>query len=74
MNPNATPFTPKSDIAVIYNMPSVVENLFFDNLEKEFVNNNPWIFESENNSISSENKNFIIENKKNKKIYITFNP
>jgi hypothetical protein len=72
MNPKATPFTPTDKNIIIHNMPSVVENLFFDNLEKEFVKNNPWIFET-NIDIFNEDKNFTIQNKNNKKIHITFN-
>jgi hypothetical protein len=55
MNPNAAIFYPKlstqevyyQTISTIPYMSSVMENLFFDNLENEFVKNNKWLFENE---------------------------
>ena len=92
MNPNATPFKPsvsKQEIRLFESIPSVVENLYFDNLEKEFVKNNPWIFadeEANNKDTKSEDanneeaksedaksKDFTIQNKNNENIHITFN-
>lgn len=72
MNPNAIPFKPSvsnQEIRLFEKTPSVIENLYFDNLEKEFVKNNPWIFTDED----TNNKNFTIQNKNNEKIHITFN-
>lgn len=72
MNPNAIPFQPSvnnNKILFFEKIPSVIENLYFDNLEKEFIKNNPWIF----NDDYVDNKDFIILNKNNKEIHIKFN-
>ncbi len=68
MNPNATPFKPsvsKQEIRLFESIPSVVENLYFDNLEKEFVKNNPWIFADEDaNNEEANNKDAKSEDAK----------
>jgi hypothetical protein len=56
MNPNSAIFYPKLSRQEVYSqmisssvpyMSSVMENLFFDNLENEFVTNNKWLFEDD---------------------------
>lgn len=70
MNPNAAIFYPKlspqevysQTIATIPYMSSVMENLFFDNLENEFVKNNKWLFENDDEYFINKVSDVISEN------------
>lgn len=78
MNPNAAIFYPKLSTQEVYSqttsaipyMPSVIENLFFDNLENDFVKNNTWLFEDEDvineTKDTSKPKSFTIKSRKGK--------
>ena len=91
MNPNAAIFYPKLSTQEVYSqikktpyMSSVIENLFFDNLENEFIKNNAFLFEDndddyftkelvdhDNTKDLSKRKTLIV-NTKTSKVTITF--
>jgi len=70
MNPNAAIFYPKLSPQEVYSqtistipyMSSVMENLFFDNLENEFVKNNKWLFENDDEYFINKVSDVISEN------------
>lgn len=74
MNPNAAIFYPKLYTQEVYSqtisripyMSSVIEDLLFDNLENDFINNNTWLFEDENVIEETEEKTFTVKSRKGK--------
>ena len=67
MNPNAAVFYPKLSMQEVYSqtmstvphIPSVIEDLFFDNLENEFVKNNEWLFQEHDEYFINKFKDII---------------
>ena len=71
MNPNAAIFYPTQKVysqttPVIPYMSSVIENLFFDNLENDFIKNNTWLFEDEDVIEETKQKTFTVKSRKGK--------
>ena len=70
MNPKAAIFYPKLSPQEVYSqtistipyMSSVMENLFFDNIENEFVKNNKWLFENDDEYFINKVADDILEN------------
>jgi hypothetical protein len=74
MNPNAAVFYPKLSMQEVYSqtistvphIPSVIEDLFFDNLENEFVKNNEWLFQEDDKYFINKVKDAIEDISKEK--------
>lgn len=78
MNPNAAVFYPKLSMQEVYSqnmstvphIPSVIEDLFFDNLENEFVKNNKWLFQEHDEYFINKVKDDIEDISKEKTFFI----